>query len=212
MILCFLDFGTLQFWGLLFMLGHHQCSEVDMQTWIAFLRGINVGGNHIIKMAELRALLSDMGYQQVKTYIQSGNVVFKSEEETAPILGHHIGTAIEAQFGFRPRVYVISLEDLESVKAESPFLPEPDIDPKTVHFFFLMAGDEPSLENKMSILDYQADDESFFMSERCFHFHAPSGLGRSKLADKLDRCLGLATTGRNARTLQKVLDLAHALD
>lgn len=183
-----------------------------MQTWIVFIRGINVGGNNILKMADLRAILQSLGYQHVKTHIQSGNCVFQFDTPDPTSIGQDISAAIAAQKDFCPRVYAISLPDLKDIIAANPFRNQAHAEPKSVHFFFLMPANPPQSKSNHTVADYLRDDEAYFQNDRCFYLHTPAGLGQSKLADKLDRILGMATTARNWNTILKVLDLARTLD
>ena len=113
-----------------------------MATWIALLRGINVGGNNIIKMADLKSDLESLKLMNVRTYIQSGNVVFDSAAKTASSLTKKIRSQIEKQHGFRPQLFIIDLNDLLATIKSNPF-PKAVSDPKTLHFFFLA---EPAVD------------------------------------------------------------------
>jgi len=92
-----------------------------MSTWIALFRGINVGGNHILPMAELREALASLGLREVRTYIQSGNVVFASPAKSAAALGDSIADCIEQQKGFRPRVLVLTPAELSAAADANPY-------------------------------------------------------------------------------------------
>src|ERR671916_1642099 len=107
-----------------------------MKTYIAFFRGINVGGNNVLPMKELVALLENLGSQNVKTYIQSGNAVFQNEEEDASLLSNRIRAAIKKSHGFEPRVLMLEPEEIERVVGSNP-LPEAESEPKTLHVHFL---------------------------------------------------------------------------
>jgi uncharacterized protein (DUF1697 family) len=182
-----------------------------MQTWIVLLRGINVGGNNIIKMADLRKLLEGLGYQNVKTYIQSGNVVLQSDAASAVDVSSQIEAAIEDRFGFRPRIYVMGLDDFEAIHEANPYRNEGEQNPKSVHYFLLMESEKAPAKNLPSLEELKAEDESYFQTDRCFYLHAPNGIGRSKLADKVDRSLGKSTTARNYKTVLKLLEMAGSI-
>lgn len=177
-----------------------------MNTVIALFRGINVGGAHIIPMKELRSLLEGLGCQDVRTYIQSGNAVFRHRSSPSA-LSKKIRAAIDDAFGFDPPVLLMSRADLERAAANNPF-PEGEADPKTLHLAFLTkAAKRPDLELLETL---RANDERCELEGSVFYLHAPSGIARSKLAAKIDRALGVDTTSRNWRTVQKVLELAGA--
>lgn len=107
-----------------------------MQTYIALFRGINVGGNNILPMKELKAVLEKLGAEEVKTYIQSGNVVLNHKEKDTKTLSSKIKTAIKKSHGFETNVLLLKKEDIEKAAASNPF-PEGEEEPKTVHAFFL---------------------------------------------------------------------------
>jgi uncharacterized protein (DUF1697 family) len=179
-----------------------------MTTWIALLRGINVGGHRVVPMKRLRALLSDLGYEDAATYIQSGNCVFRSAGGDAARLAEQIGGAIEAEFGFRLRVFVLGLEQFEAAIAANPFAGR-DIDPKFVHLFFLSDPVDGFDETAMRVLAAPGDD--FLLANRVFYLLTPAGIGRSRLADKLETLLPVPMTGRNLRSAVRIAELARSI-
>ncbi len=178
-----------------------------MKTWIALLRGINVGGNNILPMVELRANLSALGFTNVKTYIQSGNVVFESSAGSASSIADKMSNCIEESHGFRPRVLVLELDDLLAAVEANPF-PEGIDEPKTLHFSFLA---EPAVNADRTTMDeLKSPTERYQLTEHVFYLHAPDGIGRSKLATKVEKLLGVAATARNYRTVVKLVAMAGA--
>ena len=107
-----------------------------MRIWIAFFRGINVGGHHILPMKELETVLEKLGCGVVSTYIQSGNVVFSHNEPCAAKLEAAISRAVQAKFGFEPHVLLLTHEQLNSARNNNPFSAA-ESEPKTLHLFFL---------------------------------------------------------------------------
>lgn len=107
-----------------------------MKKWIALLRGINVGGNNILPMENLRSVLEALEFQNVKTCIQSGNCVFESTRTDPSTISTIISTTIEGQFGLQPRVITFSHAGLESAIRNNPY-PEAKDNPKSVHLYFL---------------------------------------------------------------------------
>jgi len=172
-----------------------------MQTWIALFRGINVGGNNILPMAELKSDLESLKLKNVRTYIQSGNVVFDSTAKSAPSLSKRIAAHIEQQHGFRPQIFILKREDLLAAIESNPY-PEAISDPKTLHFSFLA---EPATNaDTMALDDAKAPSERYRITNGVFYLHAPDGIGRSKLAANAERHLGVAMTARNYRTVEKL--------
>lgn len=176
-----------------------------MKTYIALFRGINVGGNNILPMKELKALLENMGLQNVATYIQSGNVVFRCNEENASQLSGTISAAIKKSFGFEPQVLLLGIEELEKAMEANPF-PQAESEPKSLHLNFLT--DTPTNPNWEALQNMRADDERFELKDKVFYLHAPDGIGRSKLAANIERLIGVPMTARNWRTVCKIMELA----
>ena len=177
-----------------------------MNTWIALLRGINVGGRNRLPMTELVAVLEGIGCEGVKTYIQSGNVVFSRSGFTAPQLAEKIGTAVLNSHGFEPKVCLLTVAELENALAVNPF-PGAEDNPKSLHLFFL--AETPESPNRESFDAIKADSEDYALVAKVFYLHAPDGIGRSKLAAKAEKLLGVDATGRNWRTATKMLELAR---
>ena len=179
-----------------------------MNTFIALLRGINVGGHNKLPTRELVQLLESLGLANVKTYIQSGNVVFQSERDDLPALANEIGTAVQDNHGFTPRVLLLHLANLATAVSQNPF-PEAQDNHKTLHFYFLeSAPPNPDLTMLEAV---KTESERFALIDTVFYLHAPDGVGRSKLAEKVERALGVAATARNWRTVSKLLEMAMAV-
>lgn len=176
-----------------------------MTNYIALFRGINVGGNNLLLMKDLVAALENLGCQDVATYIQSGNAVFRSKETDTSLLSDRIKAAIGESHGFEPMVLVLESEELEKAVRSNPF-PEAESEPKTLHAYFLATPPErPDLEALEGI---KGDRERFALGDRVFYLHAPDGIGRSKLAANAEKLLGIPTTARNWRTVRKLMEMA----
>ena len=175
-----------------------------MKTWIALFRGVNVGGNNILPMAELRSDLESLNLHNVRTYIQSGNVVFDSATKTSKSLTERIAQRIEERHGFRPHLFLLSREDLLTAIESNPF-PRAVSDPKTLQFYFLA---EPTSNPDMEALDgVKTPTERFELVDGVFYLHAPDGIGGSKLAASAEKHLGVVVTARNYRTVDKLLSM-----
>ena len=176
-----------------------------MKTYIALFRGINVGGSNVLPTKELVALLENLGSQNVKTYIQSGNAVFQYKEKNASLLSNRISAAIKKSHGFEPQAVLLELEEIEKAVGSNPF-PEAESEPKALHLFFLSSMPKnPDFEALESI---KSRRERFALKGGVFYLHAPDGIGRSKLAASAEKLLGVSMTGRNWRTVCKVLAMA----
>ena len=179
-----------------------------MNTFIALLRGINVGGYNKLPMRDLVALLDAMGLVNVQTYIQSGNVVFQTDHTDLPALAREMSTAIEANHGFKPQVMMLRLVDLATAVANNPF-PAAQDNYKTLHFYFLESV--PHTPDLALLESLKTEHEQFQLINKVFYLHTPDGIGRSKLATKVEKALGVATTARNWRTVNKMVEIGTAV-
>jgi uncharacterized protein (DUF1697 family) len=179
-----------------------------MKIYIALFRGINVGGRHSLPMKELVTILEDLGCQSVKTYIQSGNAVFRSGEKNITQLSKKISAEIMKSRGFEPHVLLLTLEEMEKAIANNPF-PEAGQEPRTLHVGFLTSTPKtPKLETMETI---KTNGEQFKLVGDIFYLHAPEGIGRSKLAASSERLLGVPLTDRNWTTVCKIVEMAKSI-
>ena len=176
-----------------------------MDEWIALFRGINVGGNNILPMKALVAGMQGLGLQNVRTYIQSGNMLFQSDENQDALTGKTAAWT-EENHGFRPKILLLSLGDMKAAAKANPY-PAGEDDPKTLHFYFLA---EPARAVDLKAMDaLKSPTEAYRLTDSIFYLHAPDGIGRSKLAEKIERLLGVPATARNRRTVSKILEMAE---
>ncbi len=168
-----------------------------MNTYILLFRGINVGGNNLLPMKPLVELLNLCGYEQVKTYIQSGNVVLNSPHKP----NNDISEKIESNFGFKPKLLVLNKTEFEQTIVNNPFDAS---EGKTIHFFFL--ADEPTVDTE-KLKRLATSTEKYQLIDRVLYLFAPDGIGRSKLAANVEKCMGVATTSRNLNTINKLSDM-----
>jgi uncharacterized protein (DUF1697 family) len=176
-----------------------------MRTCIALFRGINVGGNNMIPMKDLRLIIEQQGCAEVRTYIQSGNAIFRTPLEDLSLLESRLTAAIARRYGFEPRVVVLTHKELERAAAANPF-PEASAHPKNLHLFFLV--DRPARPDLAGMQGLATPGERFALKGKTFYFYAPDGIGRSRLAARIDRHLGVQSTARNWRTVMTLIELA----
>ncbi|MBV7336566.1 DUF1697 domain-containing protein [Chloroflexi bacterium TSY] len=180
-----------------------------MNTYIALLRGINVGGKNKLPMRALVTLLEELGLNNVKTYIQSGNVVFQSEHTDTLALSQEISNAIGKSHGFSPQILILDTQELQEAIAANPF-PKGEDEPKTLHLYFFDAiPNDPDFE---ALERLKTDSERYRLINKVFYLHAPDGIGRSKLAENVGKGWGAANTARNWRTVSKVMSMALELE
>ena len=173
-----------------------------MPTWIALLRGVG-GGIRPLSMRDLVTALEGIGLKDVRTYIQSGNIVFSGAKPAAR-LAIEIEGCIEKKFGFHSKTFVLSVPELRRAAAGNPF-PQADEKPQSLHLFFLAKPAKAAQLAAMSEL--KAKSEQFVLTNKVLYFYAPEGFGTSKLAAKAGRLLGVDTTARNWRTVGKLLEM-----
>mgnify|MGYP000241747777 FL=1 len=167
---------------------------------VALLRGVNVGGATTLPMADLRRIAGDLGWRDVRTYIASGNLVFASEG-SASACASALAEAIRSETGLDLLVLVETRAAKRSVIETCPFDPEVD---RHVHVFFLADTPKPDQEKLKKL---RAESEAFEVKGRHAWLHAPQGVGRSKLAARIEDVLGCRATARNLATVRKIAGL-----
>ena len=180
-----------------------------MKTYIALFRSLNVGWKNTLPMKTLIAILEEVGFRNVKTYIQSGNAVFDTSANEPAQLLKNIGSEIKQRRGFEPYVLLLGLEVIEKAIANNPF-PEAGKDPQALHLGFLASDPkDPDLKTLESL---RKDSERFQLIDNVFYLYAPEGVGRSRLAANAERFLGVTMTDRNWRTVCKIMEMAKELN
>lgn len=175
------------------------------------LRGINVGGHHKISMDHLRALYEKLGLRDVQTYINSGNVIFRTTGRDLARLGKRIEDAIEQSHGFHCDVMLRSIAELRAAIAANPFAARPGLEPGKLALSFLAAL--PSADAIGKTLAIKADPEELRIHGRELYIYFPNGMGRPNLSMALvERTLQTAGTSRNWNTARKLLELAEKLE
>lgn len=177
-----------------------------MHTYLALFRGINVGGKNAILMKDLVAILEGMKASKVKTYIQSGNLVFQSAEKNPAQLSQKIAAEIKKTHGFEPSILVLSPDAMRKAIEENPF-PEAATDPASLHLGFLAA--KPLHPDLAKLASLKKESERFHLGDGVFYLHAPEGVGKSKLAATAEKLLGVRMTDRNWRTVAKLMEMAQ---
>ena len=192
-----------------------------MASHVALLRGINVGGRNKVPMADLRQVVASLGHTGVSTYIQSGNVLFTTDERDTGKLASDLEAAITGSFGLKSSVVVLAREDLAGILDRNPYPNEPN--PKLVHVVFLNAEPPADLLGRISAAESavaaKGSRDTVQAAGRVLFLHTPDGFGTSELALALFRIVsppakqknqpGLAATARNWATATKLLSLCE---
>jgi uncharacterized protein (DUF1697 family) len=173
-------------------------------TWLALLRGINVVGKNKVPMKALASALETAGFQNVRTYIQSGNVVFRSSSSAPDGLAGKIARLVKRNFACAPTVVVISKAQLDAAIRTNPF-PEAQRNHKLLHLYFLASAPKSADIDSLARLD--AGREAFALKGSVFYLWTPDGFAASVLRSRVERCLGVPATARNWRTANELLKL-----
>ncbi len=175
-----------------------------LNTYVVLLRGVMPTGKNKVPMAQLRELLSDAGFQNVRTYIQSGNVVLEThfpakevEQKVHELIKQHIGADIN--------VIVRTGQQLQQVLLENPFINGHDLS----RVFFVLFAEVPSRQKAEELLANDFDDEKLVIGETSGYMYIPGNAARSKLSNvKLEKKLGIAATTRNLNTMKKLVEMS----
>ncbi|WP_066221714.1 DUF1697 domain-containing protein [Formosa haliotis] len=178
-----------------------------MKTYIALLRGINVSGQKKVPMAMLRELMTGLGFKHVKTYIQSGNVVFQSIETNTVELEQMISKSIVKTFQFEVPVLVKSENEIRTIFEANPFS-----ETEKESSYFTLLKSEPAAQLKAMVSNEVYANEVFVVTDACVYFYSTQSYGKAKCNNNFfERKLNVSATTRNFKTMQKLLSLCSDL-
>ncbi len=181
-----------------------------MNTCIAILRGINVSGRNLVKMEILRGMFHALGFANVQTYIQSGNVIFQSEQSNPYELSNKIASEMAETFGFEVPVIVKMKDELIETIGNNPFLKDTEKAISALHATFL--SDRPDPEKIGSILHNHFQPDEFELIDKTIYLYCPNGYGQTKLTNNFfESRLKVVATTRNWRTTCELLQMAQKL-
>jgi uncharacterized protein (DUF1697 family) len=177
-----------------------------METYIALLRGINVSGQKMIKMEELKKVLAELNFDSIRTYIQSGNIVFETEKTDSSHLEKKICEIIQKHFGFNVPVVIRSRPELEIIHKNNPFLGKRNEVADKLHVTFFPEEPDPDQWKKIEENSFLPDE--FISSGKEVYLFCPDGYGRTKLTNQFfENKLKLTATTRNWKTIETLLKL-----
>lgn len=183
-----------------------QSAEMTEQIYIAILRGINVAGRNTVAMEHLKQLFSENGFEGAVTYIQSGNVIFKSavaKDQLAAL----ISRAIEGRFQLNIQVILVTKNEMGKIINDNPFLKEDDIDEERLHVTILEKNPDTESLNAIQNLDFKPD--KFIVKNNVVYLYCPNGYGKTKLSNAFfENKLKVKATTRNWKTVNKLFELA----
>jgi len=182
-----------------------------MGVIVSMLRGVNLGPHNRVKMEQLRALYVSLKLREPQTYVQSGNVIFKTDEQDLSKLTKRIESAIEGKFGFQSDVVLRSAAELRGVVARNPFAKRRRIEPSKLLVTFLAR--DPSEEARVAVRAIQCAPDELWIGGREAYIYFPNGVGRPKLPwHTIPKILKVPGTGRNWNSVTKMLEIAQKME
>ncbi len=182
-----------------------------MTAYVSLFRAINVGGRNAVKMSILKEMHEALGFKNVSTYLQTGNVIFESDSSDAAELARQIGEEFEKKFGFYTEVMVRSAAELKEMFNQNPFRDNPEKETKWILVMFFSAG--PDNEAKQALLSTFIGPEEIVIVGQEAYIYFPIGIGTSKLSTAfIEKKLKVAGTGRNWNTVTKLLEATKAIE
>lgn len=175
-----------------------------MNTYIVLLRGINVGGHKKIPMAELREVLTKAGFENVRTYIQSGNIILQSSEKNRRSIEEKTQKVILEHFKFDVPVIARTRVELQQIFGACPFSEEEE-----ENSYYIILSEIPKNESVDEVMQITYDKEEFHIINDCLYFHSSIGYGNSKFNMKLfEKKLNVNATSRNYKTMVKLIAMS----
>jgi uncharacterized protein (DUF1697 family) len=182
-----------------------------MPVLISMLRAVNLVSHNRIKMDDLRALYESLKLEDPHTYIQSGNVIFRTREENSAQLAKKIQAAIEQRFGFRTEVILRTTKEMRSAIAASPFAKRRGLEPGKILVTFLTT--EPGPEGHAKLASLKKHPEELHLKGRELYIYFPNGMGKTKLPwSAVEKLLQVTGTARNWNSVTKMLQMAEEME
>ena len=174
-----------------------------MKTYIALLRGINVGGHKKILMADLRNLLEKSNFKNIQTYIQSGNVVFQSSIDDISSIENSIKDQLLKKYGFEVPVIVKAKQEFNSIFIDCPFS---EVKKKNSYFMLLLTEPREDLIKEISLIKYP--NEEFYITKKCIYIYYTTGYKNAKCGNNFfEKKLKVTATARNYKTMMKLIEM-----
>jgi uncharacterized protein (DUF1697 family) len=179
-------------------------------AYIAMLRGINVSGQKAVRMERLRESCSALGFRNIQTYVQSGNVVFVEGRKSAQSLSTGISDAVLHDFGFDVTVLVRTSKEMSAMIQSNPFLKERGVDPSKLYVTFL--SEAPSKKILKNVRLFSGPDR-FHIGRQEVYLYCPGGYGKTKLSNAaFEKALSVRATTRNWKTVNALFEMASKLE
>ena len=179
-----------------------------MEAYISLLRGVNVSGQKMMKMPDVKALYEELEFKDVITYIQSGNIIFKAGKKISEQdLSKKIAERIRRKYGFDVPVTIRTLAEMKKTISLNPFLKKKEIDRERLYVTFL--EEKPTKEGQKKLEEFDPSPDKFIIVGREVYLHCPNGYGNSKISNNFfESKLKITATTRNWKTVNTLVDLA----
>jgi uncharacterized protein (DUF1697 family) len=174
---------------------------------VALIRGINVGGSSIIKMADLQALFESAGLKDVVTYIQSGNVVFSTHNPDRAQLISQLEEKLTSRFGRPTRLFLLTQAELKQAAAGNPFDPEKNDKEQSAYLMFLSA--EPDMQRRQALMALAGQEYRFYIQDKVLYYAYPRELAGKRRTIDFERVLGVSGTARSWKVVDKLIQLLN---
>jgi len=182
-----------------------------MPLIVSLLRAVNVGGRNLVRMEALRSLYSSLGFEDVQSYVQSGNVIFRTESKDLPAIADSIRKAIARKFSVDSDIILRTSGELRKVMAANPFKGTKGLDPRKLQVAFLPA--DPGAAARKKVLEIKVTPEELRAQGRELFIYFPEGMGRSRFPWPLvEKTLGMRGTVRNWNTVTKLLEMTEQIE
>ncbi|SFC71688.1 DUF1697 domain-containing protein [Pseudoalteromonas denitrificans] len=179
-----------------------------MKSYTAILRGINVAGQKKVKMTDLKTLYESMGFKNVVTYIQSGNIIFDSDIDEIENIKTQIETGINHKYDFEVPVDVRTSAEFACILDVMPF-DDIDLDVDGTKVLITFLSEQPSKSKKQALQEYAKAPERLLFGDQCIYLHCPNGYGKTKLSNVfIENKLGMIATTRNLKSVTKLVELS----
>ncbi len=178
-----------------------------MPIYVAMLRGINVSGQKTIKMETLRVSFEALGFRRVRSYVQSGNVIFEATKASSDNLSKNVGEKILSDFGFSVPLILRTSGEMKKIVSDNPFLKEKEVDDSKLHVTFL--SEPPARAALAELAALNGTPDEFRVKDREVYLYCPNGYGRTKLSNTaFEKLLSVDATTRNWKTVNKLVEMS----
>lgn len=178
----------------------------SLQIYIALIRGINVGGHAIIKMADLKKLFEALGFENVSTYIQSGNVLFSAKKTDEEKLARQIEKKLKASMGKDIKVFILTNKDLKEASANNPF--DPALHEKERRCQLMFLSSKPDASRIKELMKLKGDEYKFQINENVLYYaYLKEYDGKRRMID-FEKVLGVSGTSRTWKVVDKLIELS----